>query len=398
MIRTLFSGEDAGRIRDCLFRGEPMAVHGDPSRLERLHVLANSAPLDVLTAAGSGNRLIAHAWGANGQATQSRIDAAAVPLAYAQGATVTAEDFDSFYLDPGFGAFLDEVRVSTGAAKVSSVYVASPRGEALPLHFDSVDVIVVQLQGVKRWRLAANVDVESPDVSYFHGLGSTTLRDDQPSTKAPSYFPARWTHGCNESTIDMSPGSVLFMPRGHWHQTTCLQESVSLTLRLRNVHAAELVNDVWNQAVKHGMTSRADMRSALWGMYASAEAAEAYVGSALDSLKAMVAALDAGAARRAVLGCKWRRRQGVTASLHSQDRGFVLRVDSGAFGRELLIPHKLVDFVHWLLEQDAIYEVQLRHASESFLQYRGVPIAPEVFPALMDVGLFEAWDDDQLLR
>ncbi|WP_342051352.1 MULTISPECIES: JmjC domain-containing protein [unclassified Cupriavidus] len=398
MIRTLFAGEDAARIRDCLVRGEPMAAHGELSRLQGLLALTKSPPLDVLAAAGSGNRVIAYARGADGRARLDRIDAATVALAYAEGSTITAEDFDSFYLDPGFGTFLDEVRVSTGAAKVASVYVASPRGEALPLHFDSVDVIVVQLQGVKRWRLAANVDVQSPDVSYFPGVGLATERDARPFAEAPSYFPALWTHGCNESTIDMSPGSVLFVPRGHWHQTTCLQESVSLTLRLRNIHTQDLVNEVWNQVVKQGMTARVEMRSALWDIYANAEAAEAYVGSALDFLKSMVAGLDEGAAKRAVLGCKWRRPRGVTGSLHSTDRGFVLCVNSGTFGRKILIPPKLVDFVRWLLEQETIYDVQLRHACESFLQYRGTPIAPEVFPALVDVGLLEACDAVESLR
>lgn len=72
-------------------------------------------------------------------------------------------------------------------------------------------------------------------------------------------------------------------------------------------------------------------------------------------------------------------------------------VDSGAFGREILARPR-VDFVRWLLELEAIYEVQLQHACESLLQYRNIPIAPEVLHTLVDACLFEACDAGERLR
>ncbi|MEM7153847.1 MAG: cupin domain-containing protein [Myxococcota bacterium] len=97
----------------------------------------------------------------------------------------------------------------------------SPPGCVVPKHFDGVEVVIIQLQGEKHWRVGPNEDVRFPMWQWFPGrplgplrrIGASSYDDTPPNKRAR-----------------MRPGSALFVPRGHWHQTeTRRQASLSLS-------------------------------------------------------------------------------------------------------------------------------------------------------------------------
>jgi ribosomal protein L16 Arg81 hydroxylase len=94
------------------------------------------------------------------------------------------------------------VRILSNAARAAfgemtqvNAYCSWPGKQGFSLHFDTHEVIVLQVEGRKRWRvLRPNIDAP---VKYHPGL---------PAPDAAPYL---------EQTI--SAGDVLYVPRGHWH-------------------------------------------------------------------------------------------------------------------------------------------------------------------------------------
>ena len=108
----------------------------------------------------------------------------------------------------------------------------SPAGAGLPMHFDDHEVIVVQLGGSKKWRIAKNKTVTNPTSNSGPSLVAEVSR--YASKRSVKRMPAG-------STIHMSPGSALFLPRGYWHTTEAREPSISLTFGFRILCWGELV-------------------------------------------------------------------------------------------------------------------------------------------------------------
>ncbi|PRP94810.1 JmjC domain-containing protein [Enhygromyxa salina] len=92
-----------------------------------------------------------------------------------------------------------------------------------PLHWDNSEGLVVQLAGRKRWQYAPNTCVPNPPFNHFGGAS--------PSLEQVLLF----DHAREPEALDsvvLEPGSVLFLPRGYWHTTTPLSDSVHLDIML----------------------------------------------------------------------------------------------------------------------------------------------------------------------
>ena len=93
-------------------------------------------------------------------------------------------------------------------------------------HFDTVDIVIIQLHGRKTWRMAPNTFAPSPLDSW------ATLDPIPPDLRLyadavpPTGMPVQAT------TYELEPGAVLHLPRGHWHETESDQDSMSLHILL----------------------------------------------------------------------------------------------------------------------------------------------------------------------
>lgn len=119
-----------------------------------------------------------------------------------------------------------ELGIRAGSARCGAF--ASPPGDGLACHYDAEDVISIQLAGRKRFHLAPVAELPTP-YGMQYGPGSTPYDDLYPQVAGP--FPD-WRHAHFEH-IDMAPGSVLFMPRGTWHRSEALSESLAISIILR---------------------------------------------------------------------------------------------------------------------------------------------------------------------
>jgi 50S ribosomal protein L16 3-hydroxylase len=97
------------------------------------------------------------------------------------------------------------------------VSYAAPGGGVGP-HFDSYDVFLVQGQGIRRWKLSAQSDLEL---------------DPEAPLKVLQHFRP-------EQQIDLEPGDLLYLPPRRAHDGVALNECVTYSIGFRAPHAQEL--------------------------------------------------------------------------------------------------------------------------------------------------------------
>lgn len=104
-----------------------------------------------------------------------------------------------------------------------AIAYATPAGGCTRLHFDANANFVTQIKGTKRWMLAPNTSVENPTERYTSGTGEIATALE---TQCHDQLLDRLPDGSQELVLE--PGSVLFVPRGYWHQTATEDDSLSL--------------------------------------------------------------------------------------------------------------------------------------------------------------------------
>jgi 50S ribosomal protein L16 3-hydroxylase len=91
----------------------------------------------------------------------------------------------------------------------------------------------VQLAGRKRWELAANTALPYPLSPHVAGGPVHALNQHAAAALADREMPA------DTITHVLEPGAALFVPRGMWHRTHALDDSLSLSFGLRAPSRAE---------------------------------------------------------------------------------------------------------------------------------------------------------------
>src|SRR5262245_58440932 len=102
---------------------------------------------------------------------------------------------------------------------------AVPPGRGFRTHFDCQPNFVLQVEGTKRWRCSARPEVAWPPLNVAYTDRALELTERYPFLKV--------TYPPDESRFEeqlLSPGDVLFLPAGTWHQTESSGLSVSLTM------------------------------------------------------------------------------------------------------------------------------------------------------------------------
>lgn len=101
---------------------------------------------------------------------------------------------------------------------------ASKRGNVTGCHFDHIENFTIQLRGDKTWRIADNPEVPLPTVNY-------SVRTERPYQEEMWLYAARdlpTAVPAGAQTVDVTPGSLLYVPRGLWHEVEAKADSVSL--------------------------------------------------------------------------------------------------------------------------------------------------------------------------
>ncbi|QDQ82221.1 JmjC domain-containing protein [Paraburkholderia megapolitana] len=144
-----------------------------------------------------------------------------IDRAYAGGATVKVEDYDSRH--PVVAAMCRELEAFIGG-NVYAMSFLTPAGQrGFPVHFDVADALIIQLEGSKHWKIYDKV-IDSP-------------------THALNY---RMSQSAEPAPIDefvLNKGDVLYIPSGVPHSALCTTEhSLHLSVGLNVWKPYQLLN------------------------------------------------------------------------------------------------------------------------------------------------------------
>ncbi|MFE0578636.1 cupin domain-containing protein [Streptomyces sp. NPDC058874] len=188
MASDLFSWDDLNRII--------ASQRLEPPRL-RLSADGEMVPLHRYAIPTTNRRAV----------TWSRIQPDELHTQLREGASLVLDAVEKIH--PAVGVTAEGLERFLGTSVQANVYASWTEREGFGRHWDDHDVVVVQLHGSKRWRL------------YGSTREAPTFRDVE-SPEEPEGDPV--------ADIVLSPGDVLYLPRGWWHAVTADQGTESLHL------------------------------------------------------------------------------------------------------------------------------------------------------------------------
>lgn len=166
-----------------------------------------------------------------------------------------------------------------------NVYV-SPDGRGLSMHYDATRKIVVQIEGKKRWRVAPNAHVEAPTTSF----SNEDLEPPDGYDGRAGPWPIAMPPDAEELTLE--PGSVLFLPRGWWHETEAGGASISVSITLAPPDWAQVITAAMIERLRRDPRWR-ESAAGLWTDGPPRERALERLQSRLDELRGWLSTLSA---------------------------------------------------------------------------------------------------------
>lgn len=240
------------------------AAHGSPGRLPAALRAPELQSVEALAAKYRGRMSFGNA---SASSRTVGLEHTSPALLVRMGLSLYMPDIVA--LVPALGALLRELEQELGAPPGSArigAFAASP-GNGVSCHFDAEEVFSVQLHGEKRFHIAKAPDIEQPWGMQFNP-GDPCFDDLYPQVPAGFPDPARGDF----ETVDMKPGSVLFMPRGTWHYTESGEGSLSVSIIVRTPAAFECALEVLRLRLLQDARWRRPLHGA-WGDVAQSAAA-----------------------------------------------------------------------------------------------------------------------------
>jgi ribosomal protein L16 Arg81 hydroxylase len=189
-----------------------------PLAVEALAFIRESVgPLDPARLAGMA-REGAQAWLANEFVAHS-----VFPIAPTNAAQLRDTGATLYFINLPLPALTDSLADFLGAPRrkvLASLFFTPAGGGAVP-HFDKNENFTIQLTGAKRWQVGEAPMVPNTPDSYT--LGSTAVTPALAPLLAGVQRPP-------ERTVDLRPGTLLYVPRGTVHHTGAGEPSWSLNL------------------------------------------------------------------------------------------------------------------------------------------------------------------------
>jgi 50S ribosomal protein L16 3-hydroxylase len=183
-------------------------------------------------------------------------------------------------LSPVLQTWLHKIRSDLGiSAQTYSrcLIYATPDGKGTAPHFDQNINFVLQIHGTKIWRLAPNKHVTNPLTRHTMGSEPDAEMAGYLEEELPTQMPK------SAQTIELKPGSLLFVPRGYWHSTEAKGEALALNFTF----TAPTWIDLFTTALRSRLALSPEWRETANGVSDPnrRDEAEAYLETLLESLK-----------------------------------------------------------------------------------------------------------------
>jgi hypothetical protein len=213
--------------------GRIFVSHGDRERLPEALLDPELNQFDALSRRYKG---VVSFFGDAGSGHMVPVEGIEAAAPYRCGLSVYLTDVGPYFADiTAMVRKLEfELGVNEGCARAG--VFASPTNGGISCHYDSVDVFSIQLRGTKKFDLAPVTELRHP-WGFQYITGSRPIDDLYP--QASDGFPS-WEN-VEFQTVEMQPGTVLYMPRGTWHRTEAEGDSIAVSIGMEPPSAAECV-------------------------------------------------------------------------------------------------------------------------------------------------------------
>lgn len=167
-----------------------------------------------------------------------------------------------YFLNVPIPALTDAMADAFGIPKerlIASLFL-TPAGCGAAAHFDKNENFTIQLTGQKSWTVADAPTIPNPPKGYFfdRAIPPTLRRLGMASAQQPA-----------GTSHQLTPGTMLYVPRGTAHSTYAAESSWSLNISYTGLMWA----DVLTNALYEHMLTRPDWRRSAIGLAASANRA-----------------------------------------------------------------------------------------------------------------------------
>lgn len=140
--------------------------------------------------------------------TTTRLSAQKILDLFGEGATIIINNID--HHSPRLGSLAGALEHEIGERVQINAYCSPPEASGFAAHYDTHDVLVLQVEGSKHWR-----------------AGGVTLRYPLPTQKSVRADAPREAF----NLVEMSKGDLMYIPRGVWHEASTTSEpSLHLTV------------------------------------------------------------------------------------------------------------------------------------------------------------------------
>jgi 50S ribosomal protein L16 3-hydroxylase len=252
---------------------------------------------------------------------------------------------------------------------------------ATAMHFDMLENITIQLSGHKRWRLAPNPHVQHPISNWALHQAVAPGLERMLESQLPAEMPE------TAESFDLEEGTLLYTPRGYFHETAAAQDSVSLFLGMPPATWLDLMLDGMREHLERLPHWRENV---LGG--SSPERVQA-ARQRLDELRAGLADDLSGLDTELLLpqltapldDARTLRRNPLAVVQVTGGR-ITVSMSLGKVGRrnELAVPPELMPFVEWLLAHQTFSVAEALATQPSLSR----ATALEVLGGFQSVGLF----------
>ena len=150
-----------------------------------------------------------------------RIDAAKLVDLYGRSIGMLADCMNDYV--PALGVLCSNISTRLGERVIANANVTIGGGGILTLHYDEYDIVVLQIEGSKRWRIYG-----PPVTDPVKGMAERTPPQGAPlfdETLQPGDFlfvPAGYWHVCDSGPDRSLHLAVVFRPPAGWHATRAL--------------------------------------------------------------------------------------------------------------------------------------------------------------------------------
>lgn len=181
---------------------------------------------------------------------------------------------------PQSQAFLRALEGALGVPECAALSAfANAPGSGLPIHHDRFDQLLFHVRGEKRFSYLENRFVERPDLA-FSPVGPM-VPEWGPVYRNGYPVEARELVDQGLVTIDLKPGSALFLPAGTWHTTAeQTSEALSLAVAIRCPSRLELLLLL----LRHYAGQSPDWRTTPYGAWGADPAVLARESEAMQGL------------------------------------------------------------------------------------------------------------------